>query len=293
MNISLIVLNYNGYITTCKFIENIRDYKIINKIIVVDNNSTDDSYEILNRYGNDKVIIIKTPKNGGYSYGNNYGIKYAINNYNSDFLIISNPDVFFEENVIRSMVNIYNMYDKVGIVSPVMKNTKLQDVLSAWKLPLFKDDIILSFSILNKIFGNPVRYSKEELSNDVNIVDVLSGSFFMISRIAIQDIDYFDEDTFLYCEERILSYKLKSKGYNNIFLMNQNYIHYNSISINKSIKSRVKKYKILQESRMIYLCKYLKINKIEQIFFRIVTTLGIIEQGIIEYIKMIKNKIIQ
>jgi len=161
-----------------------------------------------------------------------------------------------------------------------MKNTKLQNGLSAWKLPLFKDDIILSFSILNKIFGNPVRYSKEELPNDVNVVDVLSGSFFMISKTAIQDVDYFDEDTFLYCEERILSYKLKSKGYNNILLMNQNYVHYNPINIDESIKSRVKRYKILQKSRMVYLCKYLKINKIEQIFFRIVTTLGIIEKSI-------------
>lgn len=43
------------------------------------------------------------------------------------------------------MVNIYNMYNKVGIVSTVMKNTKLQNVLSAWKLPLFKDDIIHLF----------------------------------------------------------------------------------------------------------------------------------------------------
>jgi len=189
------------------------------------------------------------------------------------------------------MVNIYNMYDKVGIVSPVMKNTKLQNVLSAWKLPLFKDDIILSFSILNKIFGNPVKYSKEELLNDVNVVDVLSGSFFMISRTAIQDVDYLDEDTFLYCEERILSYKLKSKGYSNILVMNQNFVHHHSTSINKSIKSRVKRYKILQKSRMIYLCKYLKINKIEQIFFRIVTILGIIEQNIIECAKMIKNNI--
>jgi len=267
MNISLIVLNYNDYINTCKFIENIRDYKVINKIIVVDNNSTDDSYEALNKYSNNKVIIIKTPKNGGY--------------------------VFFEEKIISSMIDIYNMYDKVGIVSPVMKNTKLQNVLSAWKLPLFKDDIILSFSILNKIFGNPVKYSKEELLNDVNVVDVLSGSFFMISRTAIQDVDYLDEDTFLYCEERILSYKLKSKGYSNILVMNQNFVHHHSTSINKSIKSRVKRYKILQKSRMIYLCKYLKINKIEQIFFRIVTILGIIEQTIIECAKMIKNKIIQ
>ena len=104
------------------------------------------------------------------------------------------------------------------------------------------------------------------MPNDVNVVDVLSGSFFMISRTAIQDVDYFGEDTFLYCEERILSYKLKSKGYNNILLINQNYIRYYSISINKSIKSRVKRYKILQKSRMVYFCKYLKINKIEQIF---------------------------
>ena len=70
------------------------------------------------------------------------------------------------------------MYDKVGIVSLIIKSTKVQNDLSAWKLPLFKEDIILSFSILNKILGNPVRYSKGELPNDVNVVNVLSGFFY-------------------------------------------------------------------------------------------------------------------
>ena len=53
------------------------------------------------------------------------------------------------------------MYDKVGIVSLIIKSTKVQNDLSAWKLPLFKDDIILSFSILKKYLEIPQDIQKE------------------------------------------------------------------------------------------------------------------------------------
>ena len=43
------IINYNDYETTKTLIDNIKDYKSIYKIIVVDNNSTDDSYPNLKK----------------------------------------------------------------------------------------------------------------------------------------------------------------------------------------------------------------------------------------------------
>lgn len=116
----LIVLNYNDYETTKTFIDNIQNYKSINNIIIVDNCSNDGSYEKLLKYSSNKIHIIKSDINKGYSCGNNIGIKYAIKNLNCEFIIISNPDVYFSEDVIYKMMNVYEEYDNIGIVAPKM-----------------------------------------------------------------------------------------------------------------------------------------------------------------------------
>lgn len=73
----------------------------------------------------------------------------------------------------------------------------------------------------------------------------------MISSNAIIDVEYLDEGTFLYCEEKIRTYKLKQKGYRSTVLGGSPYTHTHLVSINKKIQSQMKKQKILLESRYI------------------------------------------
>ena len=98
--IDVLILNYNDAETTLSYIDHIVDYKVIHKIVVVDNCSTDDSVVLFQKHHFDKVEVIATKENGGYGSGNNYGIKYLVENYNSDYILISNPDVIVEENTI-------------------------------------------------------------------------------------------------------------------------------------------------------------------------------------------------
>lgn len=274
----LIVLNYRDFQTTSKFINMSNKFSDLDKIVVVDNNSNDGSYEKLIKYRSDKVHVIKTYKNGGYSYGNNYGIKYAIKMFNPKYIIISNPDVIFKEGIINKMINIYDEYEDIGLVAPRIKE-KNKKANPAWKLPNLKDDILSSSIVLKKIIGDRCLYSNEELNKEINFVDVLPGSFFMIPSNVIKEIDYLDEDVFLYCEERILTHKLKNKGYKNILISNIEYNHEHSTSINKSIKSIKKQYEILNESRIIYHKKYNKIKKIK--ILELIFKLSLIEKAII------------
>lgn len=273
----LVVLNYNDYETTSNFIMNIKNYNSIYKIVVVDNNSNDSSYERLCTLKSEKVHVIKSDKNGGYSYGNNIGIKYSILNFNPDYIIISNPDVLFENDVVNKMNEMYNNEPNLGIVAPIMIDKSGQ--ISAWKLPTILDDIMSSTIVLSKIMDKVKK--KYKFDKKINYVDVISGSFFMIPSSVLQEIDYLDEDTFLYCEERILAYKLKEKGYKNIILSEVNFIHEHSTSINKSIDSKVNRMKIYKESKLVYHKKYTGISKIQYIFLNILLTLGIIERKMI------------
>ena len=88
------------------------------------------------------------------------------------------------------------------------------------------------------------------------------------------EVDFFDENTFLYYEENILGYKLKEKGYKQFLLPNCSYIHNHSISINKSIKSVSKRLKHAYDSREYYCLQYLKINKLEQLILHCTFYIG-------------------
>lgn len=77
MSVAIIVLNYNDNENTKKYVNQIEDYKIVDKILVVDNKSTNkEELKKLSTLKSKKVEIISSDKNGGYAYGNNYGIKY-------------------------------------------------------------------------------------------------------------------------------------------------------------------------------------------------------------------------
>ena len=75
------ILNYNDAETTLILVEKISNYSIIDHIVIVDNYSTDDSYDRLKSIKNKKVNIIQSKKNGGYGSGNNIGVKYLVDTY--------------------------------------------------------------------------------------------------------------------------------------------------------------------------------------------------------------------
>ena len=135
--VGMVVLNYNDYKTTDKYINSIKDFKALSEIIIVDNNSTDGSYEKLKKYENNKIKVIKTEKNRGYSYGNNVGIK-ALSNV--DYVIISNPDILVEEKVITKLKKDLEKTEDAAIVAPVIK--QLGEYKRGWRLPTIEDEIL-------------------------------------------------------------------------------------------------------------------------------------------------------
>lgn len=274
--ICLVVLNYNDADTTINLVENVKNYKAIDNILIVDNNSIDDSFQRMKNYFTDeKIFIIKTDFNAGYAGGNNYGCKYAIEKLKADVLILANPDIFFEENIIKKLVNLLET-DNVGIVSCKMNCLgTIKNVSSAWKLPTYKNCLLENLFLIKKIFGDPIRYKNEDELEGIMEVDVIAGSFFLIRSETFIDIEGFDSDTFLYYEENILGIKLKNKNYINYIDWDIAYAHQHSVSIDKSINSKKKQLKICQESRSVFLKKYLKVGKVKMFIERIVFFIGL------------------
>ena len=101
-----IVVTYNGsqYIKKC--IDSLVSSTINIKIVVVDNNSTDSTIEIINNNFNDiKMVELKT--NIGFGKANNIGIKYAFENGADHFLLL-NQDAYLQNGTVEELKNVQN-----------------------------------------------------------------------------------------------------------------------------------------------------------------------------------------
>ena len=91
-DLSFVIINYNYSDTTMRLIDNIKDYKVLKEIVIVDNNSTDDSVKKLEKVTNKKITLLVNSENKGYSGGMNLGAKYLLEKYKDINIIFSNSD---------------------------------------------------------------------------------------------------------------------------------------------------------------------------------------------------------
>lgn len=261
MQTGIVIVNYNDYESTFKLVENIKKYKILEKIVIVDNNSREEEKEKLRTIKHKKVKIIENSENKGYSYAINIGAKYLISLYGKCNIIVSNSDVIIkDEKHIKELLK--TLFDKdVAVSSPVIfENGKLN---RGWKLTTPKQDILMMLPKVYSFFERKYRYYKEEhYMEKTSIVDVVSGCFFLIKSTVLEEIGFLDENVFLYYEENILAKKLKKLKLKSVINNEVVIIHNHSVTIDKNINRR-RKLKVLRNSQFYYEEKYNNASKFE------------------------------
>ena len=274
MKTAVIIVNYNDIQSTVEYVNKIKEYNIIDKIVVVDNLSTTvGAFEKLKELENEKVYVIQSDKNGGYNYGNNFGIRFLEEKKEQyDYFVISNPDIDIEEKAIINSLEVLKENSDIAVVAPRMLNKDKNPIRrSAWKLRTFGLDVIHSTRFLEILFYKKLRSGEsleKDYKNEKLEVEAISGAFFIIKNEILKEIGLFDENVFLFYEEDILAKTLKDKNYKTISLNSESFIHYESQTIGKTF-SYYNKVKNLYKSKMYYQIKYNKINNIQKITFMI------------------------
>ena len=261
MKVAVIVVNYNDVEDTLTYVKEITKYDVINKIVVVDNQSTTiGALENLRELRDKKVDVIEAPLNGGYSYGNNYGVKHLNEEKEEyDYIIFSNPDITISKEAIENSLKVLEEDKNVAVVAPRMFNKDEKPIRrSSWKVRTFLRDVVHSTRLLEILFYFVLRngeYKEEDYKKEKLEVEAISGAFFIMRKSVYDELGPFDEETFLFYEEDILAIKLKEKGYKTISLNTEHFIHYESQSIGKAF-SYYKKLKRLYNSKIYYHTKY-------------------------------------
>ncbi len=249
MKNGIVIVNYNDYKTTKRLIDNIKDYKIFDKIVIVDNKSSDNSLKELKKLENKRIVVIDSGENKGYSYALNVGCKYLIDKYKECKIIVSNSDIIIQsENDIKDLFELVK--GKNVIVGPtIIEGNNLN---RGWIVPKPMDDVAMNIlGLYKKYQKRHLMYQDSYYNKDISKVGTVSGCFFAISSKHLEEMGYFDENVFLYYEENIMGVKTRDLGKNIIVANNIDVIHDHAVSIDKSLK-RIKKYDILKNSQYYF-----------------------------------------
>lgn len=289
MNSVFIILNYNSYKLTEKLALKVSKMDSVNNVVIVDNCSTDNSFEYLLKLNNDKIDVIKSDKNGGYSYGNNYGARYS-EKYNPDILFISNPDVDIEESEIEKILKKFKdtNYSILSAVEYDINNKISYPPM--WQLMNYRDDLCDCFFTLKKI-KKINSYPEIKLNEEIHDIEMIKGSFFAVRYKDFMEVNGFDENVFLFCEERILSKKFANYNKKIGLVIDAKFNHNHSASINKSYKLKSSQIKLLYKSRLYYNKTYNKINHFKYCLLYIAMKISILEYYMYEFVHFIKYKL--
>lgn len=268
IKVVFLILNYKTYsetISVCK--ELLGSIKDDYRIVIVDNASPNDSFAVLSNTFNDNpyVDVISSGENGGYAKGNNFGLRY-IEKLNPDYVAIMNNDVHFNMNIIERLISDFKKIENIGAIAPVQCNpdgkpTRFHDL----RCHTFWDDVFDNFRIKT---NSSHTYKSNTNVESIQRVGIVPGAFIFSKYSVLKSINYFDESTFLYCEERFLSKRLESMGKYCYIDFGCLYIHEHSITID-SVSSKKHQMEMLRQSRLLFIKKYGRYPKIEGMIYRI------------------------
>ena len=223
--ISVIIVNYNAQY----FIKNcigsiLRSAGVPDlEIIVVDNDSTDGSCELL-KQSFPKLKLIRNDQNEGFSKGNNRGVAAA----EGEYVLILNPDTILAEDTLKQVYEFAKSTPDAGAVG-----VRFIDG-SGHFLPESKRNFPDLKTAGLKLLGFSKRYYAHHIGqNEKARVDILTGAFMFMKKSVYEEVGGFDEDFFMYGEDIDLSYRISSAGYHNYYLGEQVVIHYKGESTRK------------------------------------------------------------
>ena len=255
---AVVVLNYKNHQTTAKNVDQLLQTVPDLMAVVVDNDSPNDSFNILSSHyaANHRVHVFETGHNGGYSFGNNFGVDRVLElNPSIQYIAVMNPDVRVEDpGIFNAMLSDFDD-DTIGVVAPLMvENGRVQE-RSGWMLPT-KAQRIFANTPLNAFF----RSLKPQMQGDLRIVDAIHGSFFIVSRKVFSKTPLFDDNIFLYGEESVLAFKVKSLRLKEAIDKRYQYVHEHNYAVENREASICKGKTIYQSVkyllRVYYKCTF-------------------------------------
>ncbi|MBI1788189.1 MAG: glycosyltransferase family 2 protein [Acidobacteria bacterium] len=212
--VSVTVVTYNSgrFIKRC--LESVLAQKYaLTEIIVIDNNSTDGTIDILEQF-EDRCNIVYNEENIGFAAAQNQAIRMS----NGDWVLTLNPDVLLLPNFIQALVDAGRIDERIGTVCG-----KLLTMTSTFDIP--PKPLVDSTGI----YFNPMLRHLDRGSQEVDNGHYLKYEYVfgataaaalyrrkMIDHISF-DGEFFDSDFFVYREDADVAWRAQLMGWQCIY----------------------------------------------------------------------------
>ena len=245
-NIAIIILNWNGWEDTIECLESLYQINYHNyEVIVVDNDSKDDSIEEIKKFCSNSnntlksernidikmfeyeekdfhhvnpylesektirnLILLKNSKNYGYAKGNNIGIRFALRVFNPDFILLLNNDTIADENFLNELTKAAENQERVGIYSPKLLNAYDHKIIDS------TGHIISWGRIIDRGHG---KIDKHQFDKKINIMGAKgAGAFY--KREMLKSIGLLRESYITSYEDAELSWRASKNSWKAVYV---------------------------------------------------------------------------
>jgi len=190
--VSVIIVNYNGKKFLEKCLESLCKVNYENfEIIVVDNNSTDGSIELVTK-NYPSIILLKLNSNKGFAEPNNIGAKIA----NGKYLLFLNNDTIVTPSFISEMVQVIENDKKIAICQSLL---------------LKPDESVDSSGDFIDHLG--VVYNSTKKTDEIREISSARGASMLIRKNIFDILEGFDEKFYVSFEDVDLGWRTWMIGY--------------------------------------------------------------------------------
>ncbi|MCF6783280.1 glycosyltransferase family 2 protein [Stutzerimonas stutzeri] len=228
MNVALI-LNYKAATETISCAESILAHcATLDHVVIIDNDSQDGSAVALQQWLDEKqhpnVTVLNNLENSGYAGGNNYGLRWAMENLNPEYFWVINNDTYVDSDAFSPLLEALKQNDRQFVGSLVLSaETGRLECYGGGKL----------YPILGKarLLGKNQSIETLQQQGLAQIPDYLMGCSLAFSTALTKEIGLMDEKYFMYFEEVDWQYRAREFGISIKVIPESRLFHYGSLSL--------------------------------------------------------------
>lgn len=241
MKVSILIVNYNvkEKLEQCLCSVRIASQNIASEVFVVDNNSTDDSCEMVRRQF-PEVKLIENKENVGFAKANNQAIQSA----SGEYVFLLNPDTEVQADMLEKTLAFMDQHPDGGGLGVAM-----YDGNGAY-LPESKRGIPTPWTAFCKLFGLSSLFPTSDFfnhyyqgalsNNEVHEIEILAGACMLLRKSVLDRVGLLDEEYFLYGEDIDISYRIIQAGYKNYYFPFTHITHYKGLSTQKKYEESLR-----------------------------------------------------
>ena len=249
MKLGIVIVTYNSEKHLPRLLDSIVIQKYRDLIVyIVDNNSNDNSLNIIQKYQSGlSLCIINTKTNNGFARGNNIGIQKAMDD-GCEVIFILNPDMQLEERCIDILINKLLHDEDIGVIGPiVLFGDNPEKIVQVY-------GVNANFRTQKKVD----RFCNRLLTNEIppeNFIDMVLGGAMMIRSSVLKITGLFEEDYFMYNDEIDIAYRVKKAGFKTICMRDAIVRHFHDFAAQNKRGNNLMYYYMMR-NRYLYFKKY-------------------------------------